>query len=39
MSRPLRRTGLGLPIVKAIMDLHGGTITLASRRAKARARP
>ena len=32
-----RGTGLGLSIVKSLAELHGGTVTLIRRRAKARA--
>jgi len=31
ISRSYQGTGLGLPLVKAIMDLHGGTVALNSK--------
>ena len=31
MSRTQQGTGLGLPLVRKIMNLHGGTVELESR--------
>ena len=30
-SRPFEGTGLGLPLAKSLMELHGGTLKLSSQ--------